>query len=147
MCYCILVWIFQIWNTIYWWSHLFLRLKDQIMWRTLVPIADHEHRHSKLLPFRPVLRYDLIWEGSKIIGFSKVLKVQSLDMCKSTSVLTGLSKLFSVSCMYCMYLTRIQKQEFLCQSVFGGLLQEVSKPLPLMHQQGHSQRLLIPLKS
>lgn len=108
---------------------------------------DREHRDPKLLPFRLVLRYDLSWEASNILGFSKVLKIQSLDMRKSTSVLTGLSKLFSVSRMYCMYHNRIQKQEFLCQSVFDGLLQKVSKCLSLMHQLGHSQRLVIPFKS
>lgn len=131
---CTLLWIFQIWTIIYWRLHLFLRLEDQIMWRTLVFTVDHEHLHPKLLPFRPRLTYDLTWEASKILGFSKVLKVQPLDICRNTSVLTGLSNLFSVSCMNCLYLTRIQKQESLCWAVSGGLL---SKP-PLSCTSRHS---------
>jgi len=77
---------------------------------TLLPIVDREHQHPKLLPFRRVLRYGLSWGASKILGFSNIPKVRRLCMCRSALVLTGVSKLFCVSCMYCVYFTRIQKE-------------------------------------
>lgn len=72
--------------------------------------------------------------GLWILGFSKVLKVQPLDICRNTSILTGLNNLFSVLCMNCLCLTSIWKQEFLCWAVSGALL---SKP-PLSCTSRHS---------
>lgn len=52
----------------------------------MLPRVDPEHQHPKLLPLRPVIRYDLSWEASKIFGFSNILKVQPLYMSRSASV-------------------------------------------------------------
>lgn len=109
-------------------------LKDQSVWRTLVPIVDGEQKHPKLRLFRPVIRYTLSWKASKIIDFLKVLKTQPLDMCRSTSVLTGLSRLFSLMHVLHTCISPEFRNQNFSAGVFDGLLQEESKPLFLKHQ-------------
>lgn len=136
---CTLPWIFQIWTIIYWRSHLFLRLEDQIMWRTLVFTVDHEHPHPKLLPFRPGLTYDLSWEASKILGFSKVLKVQPLDICSFDQ-----AQQFVFYLMHELLLPHQNSETKV--SVLSCVWWSSLEASSLMHQQAQSW-LLFPLKS